>query len=816
MPTFPPAPSTDFVADGSACHRSGSLIWVPLRSRWVDTTHAPEEVVRQDWVRRLVVEGGFDLSQMAQEKRTQHGHGSPRADIVIWNSAEARSAGVAALMVVETKATEGGVIESDFRQGASYATAGGAGFLIAATATAYAVYEMKPGFPGMATQINDWPKRADFADPRRLDKLKHSLRVFDRDEFQKLLADCHDLLRDHHAMTPDKAFDTISKILFIKLSVERRGTARTFRTDFLDAFESTRINQKVSAHEELFNQTKEAFRGDELFAESDRLDISDATFRAIVAKLERFNLSKTGDDIKGIAFEQFLGRTFRGELGQFFTPRPVVDFMVEALDPQEGELVCDPAAGSGGFLIRVFDHIRGAISADIERQKTEAFERISSDYPEDATEDQLAERDQRIDEAFAALNADLLPMSADGQPAETRVGKLARKCIYGTDKEPRAARTAKMNMIMHGDGHGGIHAHDGLVNINGVWEERFNVIVTNPPFGATVTNTQLVGATRESDVPDDLRYSRRQTERYGDAWQAGHRAVVQARHSPILDTFEIGRGKKSRQTEVLFVERVLRLLKSGGRAAIILPNGNLNAVSLGWLRRWTEGNAYLRGVVALPVETFKFSKASVSASIVFLQKFTDEDREVWNDAWLAAALATNPDYDAQRQAALTEIGGKALTANGAPDVIELIEKLQALGVVRKFEGYTRVPNNELVRNSGTTKLGNVKWHGRAVGEAASLKKELAAALKTHSKAVKAAEKELRAKLREIDVAQTAAMWAHVRQHFDYEVFMAAPVGVGITATGETGAHVPNDLPEVLTELRRFRPWRAGKTSEDGF
>jgi type I restriction enzyme M protein len=557
------------------------------------------------------------------------------------------------------------------------------------------------------------------------------------------------------------------------------------------------------------------FHADELFDETDRLDISDATFRAIVAKLERFNLSKTGDDIKGIAFEQFLGRTFRGELGQFFTPRPVVDFMVDALDPQEGELICDPAAGSGGFLIRAFDHVRSAISADIERQKTKLFEEISSEYPESATDDQLAERDQRIDEAFATLNADLLPTGPDGQPTETRIGELAWKSIYGTDKEPRAARTAKMNMVMHGDGHGGIHAHDGLININGVWDGRFDVIVTNPPFGATVTSAQLVGATRESDVPTDLAYRRRQKERYGDDWQAGHRAVVEARHSPILNMFEIGRDKKSRQTEVLFVERVLRLLKPGGRAAIILPNGNLNAASLSWLRRWAESKAFLRGVIALPIETFKFSKASVSASIVFLQKFTENDTTAWEKVWSAAAIETDSEYEAQRKAALDELGWKVLTANGAVDVVELIEKLQTLGVTREFEGYTRVANNDLVRNSGTTRIGNPKWVGSAYGKAATLKKELTAALKVRDKVVKAAMKELRDKLKEIDAAQTTAMWAHVREHFDYPVFMAAPEGVGITATGDTGPRVRNDLPKVLTEFRRFQAWLANGTPEGG-
>ncbi|WP_304675707.1 HsdM family class I SAM-dependent methyltransferase, partial [Neisseria polysaccharea] len=89
------------------------------------------------------------------------------------------------------------------------------------------------------------------------------------------------------------------------------------------------------------------------------------SFLAIVEKLQVYNLSKTSDDVKGIAFEKFLGTTFRGELGQFFTPRSVVEFMTEILDPQEGERICDPCSGSGGFLINAFEYIRESIRQDL-------------------------------------------------------------------------------------------------------------------------------------------------------------------------------------------------------------------------------------------------------------------------------------------------------------------------------------------------------------------------------------------------------------------------------------------------------------------
>jgi len=801
-------PSTPFSVDGTGVHTSGDWVWVPLRDKWVDCTHKPEEKVRQEWIRKLVREGNFDLAQIDQERHLVHGTGSPRADIVVWGSAEAKASGQSALLIVETKAASGPIILKDFRQGESYARAGGCSFLVAATADNWAAYELTPGFPGIAKQINSWPTSADFGDSQRLEKLKSSLREFDRDEFQRLLFDCHTLLRDHHAMTPDRAFDTISKILFIKLNIERNQQFGTFTTEFLDNRKKYYVGNELAAHEVLFNETRDAFEADGLFEKHDKLDISEATFREIVAKLERFNLSKTSDDIKGIAFERFLGRTFRGELGQFFTPRPVVDFIVEAIDPREGELICDPAAGSGGFLIKAFEHVRSAVAADVQQQKDAAFDRITGEYGPDASDEDLANRDRRIDAEFEELNRELLPsqfVTGEGnQPIDTRVGRLAWKCIYGTDKEPRAARTAKMNMIMHGDGHGGIHWHDGLVDINGIFQERFDVVITNPPFGATVSSTQLIGATPQSDVPNDSVYAKRQTERYGNEWKASHTAVVRNRQTPILHQFEIGTGKKGRQTETLFLERCLKLLAPGGRLAIVLPNGNLNSASLAWLRRWTEGKAYLRGVVSLPSDTFTFSQASVAASVVFLEKFKSADLEKWNDAWSRAVTQTQDTFDAKRDKALADFGPRVITAEGDAELVALTNSLSTEGNTRSLT-WSLSPDDSLIRNAGKTSVKLGAWTGPTptTPQVRAWRKDYASRAERVKGKIAEVLSLLRTEMKRIDEEQKQACWTLAKGFFDYPVFMAAPAAVGITSTGDTGPHVQNDLPEILLAWKNF-------------
>jgi type I restriction enzyme M protein len=373
-------------------------------------------------------------------------------------------------------------------------------------------------------------------------QIKESLRAFNRKEFQDLLFVCHSILRDVHKMDPGRAFDTISKILFVKMYVERSGLHGTFTQDYLDKRAASRMPNDPQVHDGLFELTKDFYKADELFTATDRLDISEATFRRIVKELERFDLAKTGDDIKGLAFERFLGTTFRGELGQYFTPRPVVDFMVDLLDPTEGELVCDPAAGSGGFLIRAFEHVRALIQKDVQAKKDRERARIEGlNLPEE-------EEERQIEAAFSSLNQELLPSGPDNRPIDTRVGRLAWRCIYGTDAEPRAARTAKMNMVMHGDGHGGIHYHDGLVDINGIFNGRFDVVLTNPPFGSNVGRDQKLGASDETRIPSDPAYVAACKKRYGTAWQDNHNRLLQleAADTPILDLFDIGSGKATR------------------------------------------------------------------------------------------------------------------------------------------------------------------------------------------------------------------------------------------------------------------------------
>ena len=254
-----------------------------------------------------------------------------------------------------------------------------------------------------------------------------------------------------------------------------------------------------------------------------------------------------------MAFERFLGSTFRGDIGEFFTPRTIVEFMVHMIDPREGEVVCDPASGSGGFLIRVFEIVRENILADADKQYNEFRENIEKDKSLTETK-----RAKLLQEKF-----DEIQETIDQTKEGSRLYNLANRCILGTDANDRMARTSKMNMIMHGDGHGGVHHHDGFLNVNGIFETRFDIVLTNPPFGSNVEPTAKV---LESDIEVTAADERRYVREFGEAYVEAQARVRAAINRPIASLFDLPKSEKSKiKTEILFIERCLDLLKPGGR-----------------------------------------------------------------------------------------------------------------------------------------------------------------------------------------------------------------------------------------------------------
>lgn len=642
--------------------KESNQIYSPIRDKWL--VLKPEEEVRQRYVCRLVDSYGYGIKQMGEEVKvtnSQRGQGAARADIVIWRNEEDKRKGKNALIVVECKAENVTIRQADYFQGYNYAAWAGAKFFVTTNLKETRIFKVvEDAMPKKLEEIADIPSADMVNDDKKIKAMLLQTKAFTRDEFSRLLFKCHNIIRNNDKLSPEAAFDEISKILFIKIRYERTnsGTQIFSKEEFLKQkkmYDAVKSKESPDYYQFLFNKTKEDFAKDHLFDENETIKIRENSFEQIVKELQVYNLSTTSDDVKGIAFEQFLGRTFRGELGQFFTPRTIVDFMVSVLDPQEGEYICDPCCGSGGFLIRAFEYVREHIENEVEVRKEDVKKSLFTDDYSKLPKKEQEKNDQKVIDAFSKMNYEL-----DINNPMGRLRSLSFDCIYGTDANPRMARTAKMNMIMHGDGHGGVHHHDGLLNVNGIWEGRFDVILTNPPFGARIDKElKITEADRFTDIEKIKAYEKRYgKENYDNALKQVNDHINQ----PILDLFQI--GKFSGLTEVLFIERCLNLLKPGGRMGIVLPEGVLNNTNLQKVRDFVESKAKILLIVSIPQDVFMAAGATVKPSLLFFKKFTENEAEEYNRIYIQASHEVEAKYDEEMtdiDVKLAKRGKEALT-----------------------------------------------------------------------------------------------------------------------------------------------------------
>lgn len=746
-------------------NKSKGQIWSHVRAKWLLET--PEELVRQEYLCLLVNEYGFKLEQIEEESTLpgERGNKNARADFVIWRTVEDRKSNKTALIVVECKADNVAIDQKTYQQGANYANNERVKFFVAHNRRSTKFFKVDLGkrAPNYS-EVKDIPHASD--SDKEIEALLTQLKPFEGKEFADLLHQCHNVIRNNEHLDPAAAFDEIAKILFIKVWVERRLKERRERKNLFNVefLQSQLADNPINA---LFDQTKHAYRADKIFESDERINLRPATVEAIVKKLESYNLSETSEDVKGIAFERFLGGTFRGEIGQFFTPRPIVEFIVRMLDPKEGERICDPASGSGGFLIRCFEIIREAIAADVDRKYHEFCKAIDKKKGMTEAEIAKAKRDE-----YKKLQEELDPYPDPDafvkDKKRSRIWQLSNLCIYGTDANDRMARTSKMNMIMHGDGHGGVHHHNGLLNVNGIFEGRFQVIATNPPFGATVTGDNVILASDYKVTPEAR--ARYQHE-HGSAYDEAVNRISANEGRPILSLFKLPlRGKQeesdtlteeekkrrdekrlksiSMKTELVFIERCLDLLAPGGRMGVVLPEGIFNNPSLQYVREFTEDRAFLRAVVSLSQDTFISSGASVKCSILFLEKFTEEEEKRFH------TLRNKARHD--------------ITKKHQPKIAEEHTRLAAaIGTAKEVNDRARL---------------------------VELRKELVAFDK------------------EMENTITTEARALLKQRFEYPIFLYEAEKVGISATGEPDLNelYPNDrVPAGLgkTCLEMYREFR---------
>lgn len=530
----------------------------------------PETSLVDEFFQRLVWAYGYSVEQMSRDVALSS---TARADIAIWRTAEAkRSQSLPDICVVVLCREEHVKIDADnYLAAYKESSIGSVNFFVLHNLKETKVFFLDSSHPmGGVERIGDFPKANDVLTEEATQHFIIRMRHNTKDALLQALERCHNVVRNNDKLSPEGAFDEISKVMCVKMMYERNpdgelifssGKFLNDEKNFLD------IHPKGDFIAHLFGEVKKHFADDVLYEEFDRIRLCRKSFIAILKELEVIDFYDMTEDVKGVAFESLVGKTFRGELGQFFTPRQVVDYMVEVLDIKEGEKVCDPCCGSGGFLIRAFEHVQDAIDRDVQKRIIVVQK---SSLPD-------TEKRHRVTK---------LLKECDKRIANSRYGRLCREYFFGVDANPRMARTAKMNMIMHGDGHVGVYLHDGLLNIGEVRDGCFDVVLINPPYGVHVD--------RAAKAEDGM---------------------------PVLSEYET----KQSAAELLFVERVVRLLKPGGRAGLVLPEGVFTNTNLKGFRKAMEGKAAILNITAMPPSVFLASGANVKPNLLFIRKYTDEE-----------------------------------------------------------------------------------------------------------------------------------------------------------------------------------------------
>ena len=408
----------------------------------------PEEKVRARVFVELVEKYKYPIKRLDTEVYPPRREPKLPADIVVYEDDEKEKV----FIVVETKADSTKKdLEVGKREGLGNANLLNAKYLLVVCASEWMPYNLIKR-PSTATKLEKY-RIADIPvkygkEPKfrfkRGDK-DNELRKATFKELDSKFQLCHDEIWEGGKRDPAVAFDEISKIIITKLYDERYTPHGEYYKFQIGTYEEPK---EVAARiKEIYKTVQkrnfEVFKG--------KIELPDSIIFRIVEHLQDISLRNTDLDAKGRAFEQFLGKLFRGEYGQYFTPRQIVEFMVSVLDPDEMDYIIDPACGSGGFLLYSMKHV---------------LHKITKKYKEDK-------------ETIDRLNWD-----------------FSYKQIFGIEINDRIARVAMMDMVIHEDGHSNIECNDALEDYSkfdprkAIKPNKYDIVLTNPPFGKRIKSTE--------------------------------------------------------------------------------------------------------------------------------------------------------------------------------------------------------------------------------------------------------------------------------------------------------------------------------------
>ena len=571
------------------------ITYCPIRGKAVQLK--PEELIRQLYVERLLNRYHYPRERVRFEHLVNFGREKKRADIVILDKDRADTP----YIIVEVKKPK---LQDGKAQLRSYCNATGAPIAVWTNGQQISHYHRRD--PNYFEDITDIPNAdqtlADILNERFTLKdliLKDKL-VTERKSLKDIILELEDEVLANAGVD---VFEEVFKLIFTKLYDEalsykdkgiidyfvrqaqnthkEHGTGVTYESDYdiirlraediLDdgfrvmAFRNTgqtdtELKTKI---QRLFDEARDQWKG--VFPEHSTFELSDSHLAVCVSSLQDIKLFNSNLQVVDEAFEYLVSKSAKGEKGQYFTPRHVIDMCVKMLNPQPGEYMIDTAAGSCGFPVHTVFKLTGTRFTNAE-------------IPEADKENVLKVFGIDFDEKTVRVARTLNLIAGDGETNVLHLNTLDyERWDDSTEKNSRWVRT-------YGDGFERLKALRMEQGENKSF--GFDILMANPPFAGDIKESRIL-------------------------------------HQYNLTFKQNGKAHTKVGRDILFIERNLDFLKPGGRMAIVLPQGRFNNTSDRYVREFIAERARILAIVSLQGNTFK-PHTGTKTSVLFVQKWNDD------------------------------------------------------------------------------------------------------------------------------------------------------------------------------------------------
>lgn len=527
----------------------------------------PEEAVRQLYLMVLIDDYGYSADRMELEYAVTFGREKKRADIVVFDKQNT----TAVYIMVELKKPK---LKDGKEQLKSYCNATGAPIGIWSNGDSISYYNRKdpnyfediPNIPNATEKLSDvLTERWTIEDLVKKDKL-----VTERKSLKDLILEMEDEVLANAGVD---VFEELFKLIFTKLFDEMEsGRNKAKHLEFRNYGDTeTELKDKIQS---IFDRAKKKWEG--VFTNDAKILLTPSHLSVCVSSLQDVKLFNSNLDVVDEAFEYLINKSSKGEKGQYFTPRYVIDMCVKMLNPQKEETVIDTASGSCGFPVHSIFHVWEQIMKEKGLPKSHLF----------TTEEKPIECIDYVQEKVFAIDFD--------------------------EKAVRVART--LNLIA-GDG------QTNVLHLNTLDWERWDENLKDEVW----QDTYFEGWKKLKNLRTDKNSNR---DFQFDVLMANPPFAGDIKESRILSKYELGKKPNGKyQTavgrDILFIERNLDFLKPGGRMAVVLPQGRFNNSSDKAIRDYLAERCRILGVVGLHGNVFK-PHTGTKTSVLFVQKWDDK------------------------------------------------------------------------------------------------------------------------------------------------------------------------------------------------